>query len=139
MAKRDYVSRIIEVLSKEGKSIVDKQMTSIGYKHRTNNLHDSYGWGVYHNGELKNYGTNAAKASEGREVKGKVIKGHDAILQYLQSVHKPQKGGIELVVVAAMPYAAEVELKYRYEVIATARSMMKSLCGKFKGALFGTI
>lgn len=47
MAKKDRISELVRLLSGEGQKIVDSQLQNKGYTHRSHNLHDSYGWGVY--------------------------------------------------------------------------------------------
>lgn len=138
MAKKNRVQDIIKLLSNEGQKIVDSQLQNKGYTHRSHNLHDSYGWGVYLNKNLVASGFPSIQASEGKKWYGETIKGREAITDFLRNKYKPHDG-IDLVVAVAMPYGAIVEEKYKYEVIATARNEVKQLASKFKNATFGII
>lgn len=138
MAKKNRIQTLIDFLSREGQKIVDSQLQNKGYTHRSHNLHDSYGWGVYLNGELKASGFPAVQATEGKKWYGETIKGREAVETYLKTKYKAHPG-IDLVVVAAMPYGEIVEEKYKYEVIATARNDLKRLSAKFKNSAYGVI
>lgn len=138
MAKKDRISELVRFLSREGQKIVDSQLQNKGYTHRTHNLHDSYGWGVYVDKKLVASGFPVAKAEKGRKWYGETIKGREAITDFLKNKYKAHDG-IDLVVAVAMPYGEIVEDKYKYEVIATARNDVKQLASKFKNANFGII
>lgn len=138
MAKKDRISELVRFLSGEGQKIVDSQLQNKGYTHRTHNLHDSYGWGVYVDKKLVASGFPAVKAEKGRKWYGETIKGREAITDFLQNKYKAHDG-IDLVVAVAMPYGEIVEDKYKYEVIATARNDVKRLVSKFKNSNFGII
>ena len=117
---------------------MDSQLQNKGYTHRSHNLHDSYGWGVYVNRKLVASGFPAIQATKGKKWYGETIKGREAITDFLRNKYKPHDG-IDLVVAVAMPYGEIVEDKYKYEVIATARDDVKRLASKFKNANFGII
>ncbi len=138
MAKKNRIQALIKFLSDEGQKIVDSQLNNKGYTHRSHNLHDSYGWGVYLNGSLVANGFPAMQATEGKKWYGETIKGREAITDFLNNKYKPHEG-IDLVVAVAMPYGEIVEDKYKYEVIATARNDVKRLASRFKNAKFGVI
>lgn len=138
MAKKDRISELVRFLSREGQKIVDSQLQNKGYTHRTHNLHDSYGWGVYVDKKLVASGFPAVKAEKGRKWYSETIKGREAITDFLQNKYKAHDG-IDLVVAVAMPYGEIVEDKYKYEVIATARNDVKRLASKFKNSNFGII
>lgn len=138
MSKKDRISELVRFLSVEGQKIVDSQLKNKGYTHRTHNLHDSYGWGVYVDKKLVASGFPAVKAEKGRKWYGETIKGREAITDFLQNKYKAHDG-IDLVVAVAMPYGEIVESKYKYEVIATARDDVKRIASKFKNANFGII
>lgn len=138
MAKGNRIQDLVKFLSKEGQRIVDSQLRNKGYTHRSLNLHDSYGWGVYLNGSLVASGFPAMQAKKGKKWYGETIKGREAISDFLNNKYKPH-AGIDLVVAVAMPYGEIVEDKYKYEVIATARNDVKRLSSRFKNAKFGII
>ena len=74
MAKKDRISELVRFLSGEGQKIVDSQLQNKGYTHRTHNLHDSYGWGVYVDKKLVASGFPAVKAGSGMVKRLKVVK-----------------------------------------------------------------
>lgn len=138
MAKKNRIQALVKLLSEEGQKIVDNQLQNKGYTHRSHNLHDSYGWGVYVNKSLVASGFPAMQAAEGKKWYGEMIKGREAIIDFLQNKYRPHDG-IDLVVAVAMPYGEIVEDKYKYEVISTARNDVKQLTSRFKNANFGII
>lgn len=138
MAKKDRISELVRFLSKEGQKIVDNQLQNKGYTHRSHNLHDSYGWGVYVNRDLVASGLPDIQATKGKKWYYETIKGREAITDFLQNKYNAHDG-IDLVVAVAMPYGEIIEDKYKYEVIATARDDVKRLASKFKNANFGII
>lgn len=138
MAKKDRISELVRFLSHEGQKIVDNQLRNKEYTHRSYNLHDSYGWGVYVYKSLVASGFPDIQAAEGRKWYNETIKGRDAITDFLRNKYKAHDG-IDLVVAVAMPYGEIVEDKYKYEVIATARDDVKRLASRFKSANYGII
>lgn len=138
MANKDRVQQYVRLLSEEGRRIVNDQLRRKNYVNRTYNLHDSYGWGVYVDGKLVASGFTEEKATEEKEWNGDMYKGRKTITDFLQSKYKPHPG-IDLVVAVAMPYGIEVEEKYKYEVIATAREDVMQLASKYRNASFGII
>lgn len=138
MAKKDRISELVRFLSREGQKIVDNQLQNKGYTHRSHNLHDSYGWGVYVNRDLVASGFPDIQATKGKKWYDETIKGREAITDFLQNKYNAHDG-IDLVVAVAMPYGEIIEDKYKYEVIATARDDVKRLASKFKNANFGII
>ena len=126
------------MLSQEGERIVNEQLAKKQYTHRSFNLHDSYGWGVYVNGKLTAKGFPAEKATKGKKWNGEEYKGRETITGFLENKYKPHDG-IDLVVAVAMPYGVEVEEIYKYEVVATARAEVKQLESKYPRAKYGVI
>lgn len=47
------ITRLLDALEKEGKRILAECEQERTYTHRTQNLYDSYGYGVYYNGKLQ--------------------------------------------------------------------------------------
>lgn len=138
MAKTDWTQRIVNELTKEGQRIVAQQLKKVGYTHRTYNLNDSYGFGVYVEGKLVSKGFSPQKAVKGKKWENEIIKGRKAIADFLETKYKPHPG-IDLVVAVAMPYGIIVEETYKYQVIATARESVKALTSKFKNSTAGII
>lgn len=138
MARTNWVQKYVKILSEHGKRIVNEQLASVEYAHRTYNLHDSYGWGVYVDGKLVASGFPEEQAKEGKEWKGDTYKGRKTITDFLNNKYKPHPG-IDFVVAVAMPYGIEVEVVYGYEVIASARRSVMDLAPRFKNATSGII
>ena len=94
-------------------------------------------------GKLARKGYTASSPGIKKKWYGEEITGYEAVVEYLEYKYKPHPG-IDLVVVAAMPYGeilqnAEGNVKKKYEVIAVARNEVKALSRKFKNAKFGII
>lgn len=145
--KQSAITRIVDLLANEGQKIVDKELSKVSYTYRSLNLRDSYGWGVYVDGKLvrKGYTANSPGIKKKWKENGQEedITGYETVVEYLESKYKPHPG-IDLVVVAAMPYGeilqnAEGNVKKKYEVIAVARNEVKALSQKFKNTKFGII
>lgn len=130
MATRDLLTycsdTFIEMLSEEGDRIARECEQNRTYTHRTSNLKDSYGWGVYHNGKLSKQGflTPTPSATVPRRLDGKDVYGRDEIETYLQNYKATAQ--YELIVFAAMPYAGVLESK-GYRVISVAHKLLSDL------------
>lgn len=120
-----------------GQRILRECVAERDYTHRSNNLYDSYGFGVYVNGKLVNRGylSNSPTAKAAKKWYGEVIRGRSEIDKYLVSEYAPGNG-LELVVVAAMPYAVVLErgsagLHRKYKVISMAYDKLLAICPSF--------
>jgi hypothetical protein len=127
------IRNLVGRLAMEGERIINDELSNISYKHDTYNLHDSYGYGVYIDGELVRQGTTPSKAKEKRTWYGKKLGGHEVIVDYLKNKYKANDG-IDLVVVAVMPYGEILQDKLGYEVIAVAVDQLQEFAKKIKGA-----
>lgn len=141
--KDNSINRLVNFLSDEAKKIIDEELNNVDYKNDTDNLHDSYGWGIYVNGKLVKSGYQTQNAIAPRIWKREPLYGRDAITEFLERKYNPHDG-IDLVIVAAMPYAEILQeglgnLKKKYEVIAIAQNQLKSLSRRVKGSTFGII
>jgi len=129
-------SAIIKFLTKKGEKIALDALNSVTYKADTNNLDDSFVWGVYSHGKLVDGAFGCAQAQEAVEPRkwyGQEMYGHDVAMNFIRNF-KPIQKGYALVVAAVMPYGEFVEQKYKYRVIATAQNELKALTGQFKGS-----
>jgi len=129
-------SAIIKFLTKKGEKIALDALNSVTYKADTNNLDDSFVWGVYSHGKLVDGAFGCAQAQEAVEPRkwyGQEMYGHDVAMSFIRNF-KPIQKGYALVVAAVMPYGEVVEQKYKYRVIATAQNELKALTGQFKGS-----
>lgn len=123
---------MLDALAREGKRVAAECEAERSYTHRTKNLKDSYGWGVYHGGKLQRHGflTDSQEAREPRRIGGVDVQGRQEIMDYLLR-YKPA-AQYELVVYAAMPYASILEER-KYRVISTAVRKLDEM-GKPLGA-----
>lgn len=128
-----YVNTLIEQLAKEGERIMRECLQERDYTHQTYNLHDSYGYAVYYKGSIKKSGKASPQATQAREIDGEKISGERAIADYLNSYNP--SNGIELIIVAAMPYATELEhgqgLRRKYKVVSMSYDKLREVQGSF--------
>jgi hypothetical protein len=136
--KTDSLNKLIKFLSEEADKIIAEELNRVNYKNDTDNLHDSYGWGIYVNGKLSKSGYQTKYALAPRIWEREPLYGRDAITDFLERKYKPHDG-IDLVIVAAMPYGQILQEKYKYEVIAIAQNQLKALSNRIKGSTFGII
>lgn len=133
-----YIDQLANKLIIRGKQLVKEAIDSVDYTHRTHNLHDSYGAGVYYQGKLKKvYYSTPRLANNSRVIKGKEYKGSEEIKEALRE-YKPNSNGLVLVILATMPYAEILEkgkgrLRRKYKVISQISSMATDVAGEFKG------
>lgn len=137
--KDRVLNMMIDELKMYGKMVMEEAYNTRDFTNRTHNLKDSYGSAVYYNGQMVN-GTlqtlGAPEATESKDWYGKKLRGRKVVTNYLKNEYKPQKKGLSLAVVAAMPYRDVLEIKYKYRVITGANWMMRSLANTFS-AKFG--
>lgn len=134
------IKGFIEALEKEAQRILQECVSERDYTHRTRNLYDSYGYGIYLRGKLvkKGYLSAEPTAENPRSWYGRTVKGREEIDAFLNSRYNPTNG-IDLVVVAAMPYAAILEsgsgrLKRPYRVISMSNAKLQQLSQQIKGS-----
>lgn len=138
---KQAVNAILSELEKDAESVMNECIQEITYTHRSYNLYDSYGYGIYHNGRLVKSGflSTTPKATKSKNWYGEEIKGRDAIIDYLKKDYKPS-GAIDLAIVAAMPYAKVLEdgsgrLKRSYRVISMSVQKLQALAAKYNGVV----
>lgn len=139
--KEQYLQQAILALSYEGKRIINECVNERTYDHRTYNLYDSYGFGVYYNGALRRMGyLNASKtADKARKWYGQKVWGREEIESFLKSEYSPAKKGFDLVIAAAMPYGRVLEnassgQHKKYKVISMAYDKLATLSSGLKGS-----
>jgi hypothetical protein len=130
-AQKDLVDKLVKI----GKDVMEKAFKSADFKKdKTQNLHDSYGCAVYHNGLLVKDTiqtlTEHPKATQPRRLEGEDVYGREHIEDYLRS-YKPRSRGFQLVVIASMPYAGILEagkspLNRKYTVISGIKDELKT-------------
>lgn len=145
MANGVMITRLLDTLEKEGKRILAECEQERTYTHQTHNLYDSYGFGVYLNGKLQRKGflSSSETATETKKWYGQEISGREQIENFLMGEYKSGKG-IDLVVVAAMPYAEVLEnassgQHQKYKVISMSYNKLKELSNGVKGSSVSNI
>lgn len=135
-----FLDKLIDSLAKDGEKIIKKAYETKTYKDRTYNLHDSYGSAVYYKGVLlpNTIYYTTPNATKTKKWYGSLIKGHSELIDFLQEYEGGS--GLELVVVAAMPYASILEnqegrVRQKYKVISGVTLDMNNLTlQKYKGS-----
>lgn len=134
------IEQLVRKLELEGNRILRECEAERDYTHRTNNLYDSYGYGIYVGGKLTKAGylSSSKTATKSRKWYGQDVSGREQITKFLNNEYKPTKG-IDMVIVAAMPYAAVLEnasggQKHKYRVISMSYDKLKQLQSEIKGA-----
>ena len=135
------IGMIVKELDKDAKVVLRECVSERDYQHQTYNLYDSYGYGIYVNGQLrkKGYLSSSPKATEGKKWYGEEIKGREQIDEFLNNEYKPI-GLIDLAVVATMPYTKVLEaggggLKHQYRVISMSFQKLNELKYKYQGVV----
>lgn len=125
---------ITDALREEGQRIINECVEGRGYTHRTKNLYDSYGYGVYSGGRLKHSGYLSAspEAKVGKKWYGEVMHGREEIQKYLSS-YDPGTRGYALLIAAAMPYGKVLENR-KYQVISMAYDELAAIAEGIPGA-----
>ena len=137
---KDYfMNQLIQKLTDDGEKLVRHAYEMRTFENRTYNLHDSYGSAVYVEGRLikssvRYAGSPIAKA--GKVYEDELIEGRfeiDAFFDWF----KPHKKGVDLVVIATMPYADILEkgagLRRKYKVISGAKDLMNTIAYSYNG------
>ena len=138
--KEQAITKIVQKLEQEGNIILQECESERDYTHRSENLYDSYGFGIYVGGKLRKVGylSPSPHATKNKKWYGQYIKGREQIVNFLNNEYKPTNG-IDMVIVAAMPYASVLEnassgQKHKYRVISMSYDKLKSLQSNFKGS-----
>lgn len=138
--KEAYTNRMIDFLAKEGERLILECINEVDYTHDTNNLADSYGYGVYLNGRIvkSGFANQIPNANKPRKWYRQEVWGRTRIQDFLNKEYKPQ-GYLDLVLAAAMPYGHALEnassgQKRKYRVISMSYDKLRNLSAKFKGS-----
>lgn len=130
---------IVKALEEDAERVLKECINEVDYQHRTMNLYDSYGYGIYVEGKLFKMGflhpTPSAKSP--KTWYGEKIKGREAITEYLRGEYKPS-GVVDLAIAASMPYAHVLEkgsagLHRSYRVISMSFQKLKAIARDYKG------
>lgn len=116
MAKKDKIKdKLIRQLTKEGERLINLAYKKREWENDTYNLHDSYCSAVYQNGQLlpetirflePNLATAVKKGKKNKDMFGREW-AMDTLRKYI-----PKSSGLDLVIMATMPYAEELEFGY---------------------------
>lgn len=121
---------LLDGLEKEAQDFINKTLTYVNYghsagyfEHQTKNLHDSYGYGIFHDGHLLRHGGTDAKATAPREFSnGHVLWGKEALETLFNGSNRTNERGYVVIIAAAMPYAINLEkgigIQRKYRVIS---------------------
>lgn len=133
------IDMIVQALEKDAHRILKECESEIDYQHRTLNLYDSYGYGIYAEGKLLKIGflEPSPSAKTAKSWYGEKIRGRQAITEYLKSEYKTQ-GVVDMAIAAAMPYAHVLEqgaagLHRKYRVISMSFQKIKAIATDYKG------
>ena len=139
------IARVLDQLEKEGQRILRECEQERTYTHQTQNLYDSYGFGVYYNGKLtrKGFLSSSPTATKAKKWYGVEVEGREQIENFLNREYKPTRG-IDLVIAAAMPYAHALEnassgQHQKYRVISMSYNKLVELQKQAKGSVVSII
>lgn len=132
-------TKLYDELVQEGKRLMQEAFATSNFNpNRTQNLADSYGSCLYVDGKeypnSRRYLTPSGLATEPKKWYGRNIEGREAVDDFFDSF-SAKRGMIQLVVVAAMPYGAIVEIKHKYRVIAGISGGMQELARRYNGTV----
>lgn len=137
-----YMKQIINYLSFQGEMISQRASMNHDTKVDTGNQEDAYGWGIYFNKQLIEWGyakpAMMAKKPH-RDKYGGESYGKEWIFDFLANDFVPQSEGFVLVVANAAPYSVSHELGdtptgRKYRIISQVLAYMQALQGEFKGS-----
>lgn len=106
---------IVESLDALAKVSISVSILNRGYTHRTFNLNDSYGFGIYHNGSLVKKWLNSSEATSPDSKGGTGAQAGSLFLDKFSST-----GVWQLVVFAGEFYAADLETFHKLNVLTSA-------------------
>lgn len=128
----EFVKSMIYELSIIGNDLMAKAYENRDFSNRTFNLHDSYGYAVYFDSNQVEVGYFSKQSSELR----KGLDGRTEIENFFRS-YNPINKGFELVVVAAIFYAQDLEegktpTNTKYQVISNIYGDISNISSKIK-------
>ena len=132
--------RVISFLAMIGEKSIQEAYQTRGFTNRTYNLKDSYGSAVYYNGALLDTTIRYIGPPEAKTKRhGK--SGREEVNKFFRD-YSPKSNGYDIVVIATMPYAGELELgggrlKRKYHVMAGARELLERVAAKYGAKLKG--
>lgn len=137
-----YINKVVNFLSHHGSMIARQAAMTHDTKVETGNQEDAYGWGVYYNKQLVNWGyANQAMIAvkPHRDKYGGKSYGKEWIFDFLANDFIPESNGFCLVVANAAPYSVSHELGdtptgRKYRIISQVVNYVKGLQRGFKNS-----
>lgn len=118
MKARQYKDEAIEAgLRRFGNYIIECATTFVGYENQTYNLHDSYGYAVYHNEIIQGKPVMLRPVAYNPDTKGGW--GKERGKDFLESFHPTHKGW-SITIVAGEFYASFLENEKKLDVLTRA-------------------
>lgn len=131
LVMQEVEKMFLDGLEKEAYSFIQDTLQTIKngghrqgyYEHKTLNLYDSYGFGIFRDGSLLRRGWLSSKASSPREFKdGHVVWGREILQTLFNGSDRTTTSGYVVLIAAAMPYALNLEhgigIQNKYRVIS---------------------
>ena len=123
--KEQLVNNTLEDMCKKGAELMNKAYEEKKWQNRTFNLKDSFGWVVYSNGsEYKRGYIGGAQATSSKKIYGEEMRGRETLDEFVKS-YSPIPVGLELVIVAAIPYGLWLETRYQYVVLSSIKDELE--------------
>lgn len=117
-------TQMIKALTKLANDVLEYAQERHEFKNRTFNAEDSYGYAIYYRGGILVKTLSSPKATQLKQVGGKVISGHQTAEDFLNNYNAPN--GYSLVVVAGVPYAADLEDTFGLDVLTGSYNLARS-------------
>jgi hypothetical protein len=129
---------ILTEMIRIGKGAISYAIDNHEFENRTHNLEDSFAFGVYRSGALVHLGNNTKQAIEPNGYEGKLYSGYEEAGKFIRKQSPPEEWA--LIVVAAMPYAWDVQEIYKLDVLESSYLEAKSLSSNgFKNMKFNRV
>jgi hypothetical protein len=128
--KEQLVDNTLEDMCSYGDELMRQAYENRSWKNKTFNLKDSFGWVVYNNGNEYRHGYIGNEQSTGsKKIYGEEMKGRGVLDSFIKD-YAPIVNGVELVIVAAMPYGLWLETRYNYEVLSSIKDELERAFNK---------
>lgn len=128
--KLQLVDNTLESMCEYGDELMRKAYEERSWENRTFNLKDSFGWVVYNNGSEYRHGyIGSEQATKSKVIYGDEMKGRSVLDDFIKT-YAPIVSGVELVIVAAMPYGLWLETRYNYVVLSSIKDELERAFNK---------
>lgn len=124
--RQQLVDNTLESMCEYGDELMRKAYEERSWENRTFNLKDSFGWVVYNNGsEYKHGYLGTEESTKSKVIYGETMKGRSVLDAFIRE-YSPILSGVELVIVAAMPYGLWLETRYNYVVLSSIKDDLEN-------------